>query len=80
MQRFYNDYNKGRPFLTVGNSVCKYARKKSNDTDKMTKFLLNQFENQRGLTSMTKSEYKKTLSIQKGTNTPNRYRSNGSDI
>jgi hypothetical protein len=45
MQRFYNDYNKGRPFLTVGNSVCKYARKKSNDTDKMTKFLLNQFEN-----------------------------------
>lgn len=79
MQRFYND-NKDRPFLTVDNSVCKYARKKSNDTDKMTKFLLNQFENQRGLTTMTKSEYKKTLSIQKSTNTPNRYTSNRSDI
>jgi hypothetical protein len=42
MQRFYHDYNgKSRPFVTVDNTVCKYARKKSNDTNKMTKFLLN---------------------------------------
>jgi hypothetical protein len=39
MKSFYNDYNKGRVFSTADDTVCKYARKKSSDTDKMTKFL-----------------------------------------
>lgn len=39
MQRFYDDYGRSRPYETLENLTCKYARKKSSDTDKMTKFL-----------------------------------------
>lgn len=40
MQRFYNDYSKQKQFSTTMDEVhCKYARKKSATTDKLTKFL-----------------------------------------
>jgi hypothetical protein len=41
MKSFYNDYDKARVFSTAEDTVCKYARKKSSDTDKMTKFLMH---------------------------------------
>lgn len=40
MQRFYNDYNNQKQFSATTDEVhCKYARKKSATTDKLTKFL-----------------------------------------
>lgn len=39
MQRFYHDYNRKQSYGNSSDPACKYARKKSSNTDKMTKFL-----------------------------------------
>ena len=58
MQRFYNDYNRRQSHASSEIPACKYARKKSSNTDKMTRFLMDQEKRDRGYSTITLDGYK----------------------
>ena len=58
--------------------TCKYARKKSSDTDRMTKFLSNYDKRERGSSTITYTNFKNT-NTNNNPLTPSRYEKNMSE-
>lgn len=79
MQKFYQDYGKSKHYASLESESCKYARKKSSNTDKMTKFLSDYEKRSRGSSTITYNDAKSSMH-NAATMTPSRYKSNISEV